>query len=91
MIPLFLQLKLLLFSFIYGIIIYLSYRLCNKFIYDVKVFFRVINTFTLVLGITLIYFYIIEKFMYGVFHIYSLLVILLSFTISSIIANRNKK
>ena len=91
MISLSLQLKIICFSFIYGIFIYLIYRLTNKAIYDVKLIYRIINTFSIIMGVTLLYFYIIEIFMLGVFHIYSLLVILLSFTISVLIANKIKK
>ena len=91
MITLSLQLKIILFSFIYGIIIYFLYCLCNRFIYNVNLCLKIMNTFSLVMIITLVYFYFIEKFMSGVFNVYSLIVMLMSFSISSIIANHIKK
>ena len=91
MINLSLQLKIILFSWLYGIFIYLMYYFFKKGIYNVKLVFIIMNTFSIVMGITLLYFFIIEKIAYGIFHTYSLLVILLSFSICTIIANNIKK
>lgn len=91
MISLSIQLKIILFSYIYGVFIDFLYTLLKRYIYDVNVFFRIINSFSIIMGITLIYFFLLEKIAYGIFHTYSLLVICLSFSICTIIANNTKK
>lgn len=91
MISLSIQFQLILFSFLFGIFFFFLYKISNKAIYCKNIYFRIINTFSFVMGSTLIYFFGIEKICDGILHPYSLLVIIVSFCISNIIANKIKK
>ena len=91
MIPLNIQLKIIVFSFAYGIFLFLFFKLVRKAIYCNSVMFRCINTFTFTVGLSLLYFFFLELLVDGIFHLYSLLVISMSFYLCMIIANKIKK
>lgn len=91
MIPLKIQLKIILFSFLFGIFFFLIYQLVRKFIYCQNIFFRVMNTLSFILLLTLLYFIGLEKISDGILHPYSLFLIMLGFVVSDIIARRKKK
>lgn len=90
MIPLSIQIKIILFSFFFGIFFFLTYQLVKKAIYCQNVFFRIMNTFSFILLHTLLYFLGLEYISDGILHIYSLFLIMVGFVVSSVIA-RNKK
>lgn len=91
MIPLNTQIKIIAFSFIYGIFLYLVFKIFKKAIYCNQLFFRLINTFSFTTGSSLLYFVGLEIFVDGIFHTYSLLVIFVSFYLCAVIANKLKK
>ena len=73
------QLKLILFSFIFGIFFNVFLNINCKFIYSSNIVIKIISSFIFVIINTLIYFIILMKINNGIFHIYSLLIILLSY------------
>jgi len=91
MIPLSIQIKIILFSFSFGVFFYFGYQLVKKAIYCHNVFFRIINTFSFILLLTLLYFFGLEYISDGILHPYSLFLIMLGFVVSNVIARRKKK
>jgi len=71
------QIKSLVFSFLFGI--YFSYmiRINYKFILLLKKTLRILSTFILVISNVLLYFIILLKINYGLLHIYLILMIML--------------
>ena len=95
MIDLSLQFKLIIFSFIFGFLFSFSLECFNKLIKRYSTFIENILSFLFVLFMTFIYFIGIEKIGNAIFHIYSILSIIVGFLcyefIIKIIANNNKK
>ena len=91
MINLNIQIKLLVFSFIYGFFFSLLIEIFNNKIKKCKTFVKGILSFFVVFLSTVIYFEGIEKIGYGIFHIYSILTIILGFGSYDVIANKLKK
>jgi len=71
------QIKSLVFSFLFGM--YFSYmiRINYKFILSLKKILRILGTFILVISNVLLYFIILLKINYGLLHIYLILMIML--------------
>lgn len=90
-----LQIITLLISFFYGIFFSFFLSLNYKFIYSDKKIVKTIVSFLVVIISVLLYFIILRKINYGVFHIYEILSLILGFIIenwlNSIIAKRFKK
>ena len=91
MITLNIQIKLLVFSFIFGFFFSLLIEIFNKKTKKCKTVVKGMLSFLLVFLSTIIYFEGIEKIGYGIFHIYSILTIILGFVFYDVIANRLKK
>lgn len=91
MIPLKIQIQIIVFSIIYGIFLFIVFNMSKKVIYCQSVFLRCINTLSFTLLLALLYFFCLEILVDGIFHIYSLLVIYLSFYLCTFIANHIKK
>lgn len=89
-----LQITTLLFSFLYGIFFSFFLSLNYKFIYSNKIIFRTVISFLVVVVSVLLYFIILKKINYGIFHIYEVLMIILGVIVEniivSIIANKKK-
>ena len=89
-----LQITTLLFSFLYGIFFSFFLSLNYKFIYSNKRIFRTVISFLVVVVYVLLYFIILKKINYGIFHIYEVLMIILGVIVEniivSIIANKKK-
>ena len=88
------QITTLLFSFLYGIFFSFFLSLNYKFIYINKKIFRTAISFLVVVVSVLIYFIILKKINYGIFHIYEILMISLGVIVEniivSVIANKKK-
>lgn len=88
------QITTLLFSFLYGIFFSFFLSLNYKFIYSNKKIFRTAISFLVVVVSVLIYFIILKKINYGIFHIYEILMISLGVIVEniivSVIANKKK-
>ena len=95
MIDLTLQFKLIIFSFIFGFIFSSSLKSFNKLTEKYSTIIEVILSFIYITFMTFIYFIGIKKIGEAIFHIYSILFIIIGFVmydlIIKIIANNNKK
>ena len=95
MIDLSTQLKLIIFSFIFGFLFSLLLEMLNNKIKKCSVFIEILTSFVFIVIMTFIYFIGIEKISNAIFHIYSILSIILGFItynlILCMIANNNKK
>ena len=79
------QIKLIIFSLIFGIFFALMIDLNHKYLYTNKKYFKTIFTFFFVLVNVFIYFLILQKINNGIIHIYSIICIILGFIIEQII------
>lgn len=95
MIDLNIQIKLILFSFIFGFFFSLMLEIFNKKIEKCKKSVKTILSFLVVFLSTIIYFEGIKKIGNATFHIYSILTIIIGFIsydlLIRLIANTNKK
>ncbi len=71
------QILSFLFSFIYGIIVFICYRLSYKYLYYSKKIYCFLNSFLFVLDLTIIYFKIFYIINGGIINIYFILITLL--------------
>ena len=88
-----LQIKTLLFSFLYGIFFSFFLSLNYKFIYSDKKILKTIISFLFIIVCVLLYFIILKKINYGIFHVYEILMIILGFVLENLIVRfiANKK
>ena len=84
MISLKIQIYTIIFSFIYGIFFSLLIDLNYKFIHSKKKFTKYLSSILIIIMSVIIYFIGIMKISYGVFHIYSILCILVGYTLASL-------
>ena len=95
MIDLSTQFKLIIFSFIFGFMFSVMLELFNKKIKKYSIILEIILSFIFIIIMTYIYFIGIQKIGNAIFHIYSILSIIIGFVIYNIIlkiiANNNKK
>ena len=95
MIELNIQIKLIIFSLIYGFLFSIFLDVLYSKIKKQKKIVRIILTFLLVLLMAIIYFIAIDKIGYVIFHIYSIFAIIVGFImydiLISVIAQKNKK
>lgn len=73
---LFVQIKILIISFVYGIIISYILKLQYKYFFESKLWYKSLLTVFFVFDIVLIYFYILKAINNGMFHIYFLISII---------------
>ena len=90
-----LQIITLLVSFLYGIFFSFFLGLNYKYIYSDKKIFKTIISFLVIIISVLLYFIILKKINYGIFHVYEILALAIGFClenwIAAIIAKRHKK
>ena len=95
MIDLELQFKLIIFSFIFGFMFSASVNKFNQIIKKYPIFIQLIFSFVFITIMTFIYFIGLKKIGNAIFHIYSILSIIVGFilydVIIKIIANNCKK
>ena len=79
------QIKSLVFSFLFGV--YFSYiiRANYKYILSLKKIFRILSTFIIVFSNVLLYFIFLLKINYGIIHTYFIFMIILGVYIEHII------
>lgn len=87
MIPLYIQIRLIIFSLIFGIFFSVVLNINYKFIHSKHKIFDILISLTLVINMVFIYFIFIKKFCYGIFHFYSIILITAGFTIYNSINN----
>lgn len=71
------QIKTLIFSFLFGIYFAYMIRVNYKYIYTLKKLYKILATFLLIFSNVLLYFIILLKINNGIIHMYSLLMIVL--------------
>ena len=92
MINLNIQIKLIIFSLIFGFLFSIILDVFYKIIKNVNKIYSIIISFLLISFMTLIYFIGIKQIGYVLFHIYSILAIIVGFiSYDILIANINKK
>lgn len=95
MIDLTLQFKLIIFSFIFGFMFSSALDGFNRIVKKYNKFLQIFFSFLFILFITFLYFIGIQKIGNAIFHIYSILNIIIGFLsydiVIKIIANNNKK
>lgn len=95
MISLKIQIYTIIFSFLYGIFFSLLIDLNYKFIHSKNKFTKYFSTILMIILSIIIYFIGIMKISYGIFHIYSILCILMGYILTSYvvgsIAKRKRK
>ena len=79
MISLNVQLKLIIFSFIFGMLYKFFEIRLDKYIHHKIKIYAILNSFTLIMAFTLLYFYNIEIIVNGIVHPYSLLLVILGY------------
>lgn len=79
------QILSILFSFLYGNIIFWLLELNYKLLYEGKLFYRVVVSFLFVIVISLIYFICMIKINNGILHIYFYLILLTGYLLSFVI------
>jgi len=70
------QIKSLLFSFVFGIIFSITTSILEKIIYHKKIIFEIINTFLISIFFCLLYFICIKNINNGIIHIYFIMMVL---------------
>ena len=95
MIELNVQIKLIIFSLIYGFLFSIILDIIYPFIKKRKKVSRLGLSFLLVMLMAIVYFVAIDKIGYVIFHIYSIFAIIVGFImydiLISVIAKKNKK
>lgn len=78
-----LQIITLLVSFVYGFFFSLFLSLNYKYIYSNSKIIRIITSFLVIIVSVLLYFIILKKINYGIFHAYEVLALILGFIVES--------
>lgn len=91
MIDITIQFNLIIFSFIYGFLFSIILDIFNKKIINVKSELKIIFTLILNIMMSIIYFIGIDKISNSIFHLYSILCIILGFSIYNIIIAKIQK
>ena len=91
MISLNIQLKLIVFSFVFGMLFKLFVIKLDKYIHHKNQIYSIINSFSLIMFFALIYFYNVEYIANGILHPYSLLLVIVGYYTYKPIATLLKK
>ena len=91
MISLSIQLKLIIFSFIFGFFFSILIEWFNSKTKKNSIYFTMFFSFFIVFFMALIYFIGIQKISNSIFHIYNLLCIVIGYILYDLIAKYNKK
>lgn len=82
------QIITLIFSFLYGIFFFLQIKFNSKYLYSNKKIYKITISGLIVLTNVLLYFYILRYLNNGIFHIYYLFMIVLSYVLSLLYFNK---
>ena len=91
MIDLNIQIKLILFSFIFGMLFKIFEIKLDKYIHHPITIYAILNSFTLIMFFTIIYFFNIELIANGILHQYSIILVILGYYLYKPIATFFKK
>ena len=84
------QIKLIIFSLIYGMFLSLTLNINYKYIYKTKFIYKLLVSTAYVSFNILLYFYILLKINNGILHYYSLICIVIGFIIVNPIVNKKR-
>lgn len=79
------QISLIIFSFFYGIVFSIFLNVNYKLLHHKNIVIKYITTAICTAISVAIYFKGIQKISYGIFHIYSILLIIIGFTVENIL------
>ena len=82
------QILSLIYSFFFGVIFFLLLEVNYRFLYEVKLVYRIIISFLFVIIISLGYFLGLLKINNGIIHIYFLLSLFTGYLVSFVIYNK---
>ena len=91
MISLNIQLKLIIFSFIFGFFFFMSLKIFNNKTKKYKLIYKILFSFMFLFSMATIYFIGIQKISDVILHIYSLLCIVIGCILYELIEKYNKK
>ena len=73
------QIKVIFFTFLFGIVFSFFYNILYSFLYNKKLIFKIIVNFFFFITFSSIYYYFIYNLNGGILHIYLLLIFIISF------------
>lgn len=79
------QISLIIFSFFYGIVFSIFLNVNYKLLHHKNIIIKYITTAVCTAISVIIYFKGIQKISYGIFHIYSIFLIIIGFTVENIL------
>ena len=82
------QIITLLYSFLYGVIVYLLLEFNCKLLYDGKLLYRIVISFLFIMLISILYFLGLIKINDGVLHIYFFISLFTGYVSSFVIYNK---
>jgi len=82
MIDLAMQIKAIIFSFLYGIFTSIMVNINYKCLFHKKVIFKIVFNFIFVIDLGMLYFFLLQFIDYGYLHIYFLIVFIVGFLLS---------
>jgi hypothetical protein len=83
MMPLEIQIKSLLFSFIFGVFFAVMYNLNKRYIYGRERYYKIITTFLFIINLGFFYYLVLLKINFGIIHPYFLIMIYVGFVIAN--------
>lgn len=83
-----LQLQVLIVSFVYGILFSYLIKLQYKFLFNSKLFYKIVITILFVFDNCLLYFLLLRAINNGIFHIYFLFSLILGYLLGYYLVNK---
>ena len=84
------QLQVLIVSFVYGVLFSYLLKLQYRFLFESKIFYKVLITVLFVFDNCLLYFLILRTINNGIFHLYFLFSLILGYLIGNYLINKKK-
>lgn len=85
------QLQVLIVSFVYGVLFSYLLKLHYKFLFEGKLFYKILITLLFVFDNCLLYFLILKSINNGIFHIYFLFLLILGYLFGNYLIKKTKK
>lgn len=82
------QLQVLIVSFVYGILFSYLLKFQYKFLFDSKLFYKILITLLFVFDNCLLYFLILRTINNGIFHIYFLFSLIIGYLFGNYLVNK---
>lgn len=83
------QLQTLIVSFVYGILFSYLIKIQYRFLFDSKLFYKIILTLLFIFDNCLLYFLILRTINDGIFHIYFLFSLIIGYLLGNYLVNKN--